>query len=65
MRLKRRKTESAESLLARISKAEQEIEHAYHFDHVLVNKNLEESFATAQKLLDEYISEDVNNKRSD
>ncbi|NNM16074.1 MAG: guanylate kinase [Bacteroidia bacterium] len=64
-RLQRRKTESAESLLTRISKAEQEIEHAFHFDHVLVNKDLDKSFATAQELLDEYLNEDVNDNRSD
>ena len=56
-RLKVRKTESAESLLIRINKAEHEIEHAFHFDHVLVNKNLDDSFRTAQELLDNYINE--------
>ena len=56
-RLKKRKTESAESLLTRINKAKHEIEHAYHFDHVLVNKDLDESYKTAQDLLNNYINE--------
>ena len=60
--IKLRKTESAESLLARINKAELEIKNAHHFDHVLVNKDLDDSFRTAQELLDNYMNEKDNSE---
>ena len=64
-RLQSRKTESSESLLTRINKAEHEMEHAHHFDHVLINDELEESYRKAQDLLDDYISEKNNSNLID
>lgn len=50
-RLKRRDTESDESLAKRVAKAEEELTYAHLFDVVLVNDELEEAKRQAEKLV--------------
>lgn len=54
-RLRNRKTESEESLNARIQKSTQELDFAPLFDTVLVNDVLETAFEDAQKLVDDFV----------
>lgn len=53
-RLRKRSTESAESLSRRIFKAKFELEFQDKFDAVIVNENLEQSYLEAQRLYDEF-----------
>jgi guanylate kinase len=53
-RLKNRETESADSLSARLFKAQFEMGFADKFDVVLVNEDLNKSLAEAQRLYDEF-----------
>lgn len=55
MRLRQRKTETTESVARRISKAKQEILTAYQFDKILVNDNLENACAEAEKFVSEFL----------
>jgi guanylate kinase len=55
-RLHARATESPETLMARVKKAEHEITYAYRFDHVIVNDNLEKALAEAQKLVNDFLN---------
>lgn len=56
-RLRARGTDSEEAIKTRIAKAAIELEDAKEFDKVLVNDRLEDSFAKAEKLLEEFIRE--------
>jgi guanylate kinase len=53
-RLNDRGTESQESLSRRLFKAEFEMSFQDKFDVVLLNENLQQSLAEAQKLYDEF-----------
>jgi guanylate kinase len=55
-RLRERNTDSDESISARLFKVKFEMSFEDKFDTVLVNDNLEESFAKAQKLVDDFIN---------
>lgn len=55
-RLTDRGTESAESLSRRLYKAEFEMSFENKFDITLLNKNLEESFEEAEKLVDVFLN---------
>ena len=54
-RLRARGTDSEEAIQMRISKAAIELEDAPLFDVVLVNDKLEDSFAKADKLVEDFI----------
>lgn len=54
-RLKKRKTESAESLKKRIDKAEEELAIAPQFDYQLLNDQLEEAFANADRVVQYFL----------
>ena len=54
-RLKKRETETPESIARRIAKAPQEMEKAKDFDKIIVNENLETAFAEAEKLTKEFL----------
>ena len=54
-RLRNRKTESEESLNARIQKSTKELDFAPSFDTILVNDALEDAFSDAQKLVDDFV----------
>lgn len=56
-RLRKRKTESEESMALRISKMASEAALAKKFDVVLTNEHLPTSLAKAQALLDQFLSE--------
>jgi guanylate kinase len=55
-RLFGRGTETDESLQARINKAGYEISFKHHFDHIIVNDNLENACAEAEKLILEFLA---------
>lgn len=54
-RLRKRSTETEESLLARLSKAEHEMTYSKHFDKILINDNLDDACAEACKWVKEFI----------
>src|SRR5690606_13728922 len=54
-RLRKRSTETEESLLARLSKAEHEMTYSKHFDKFLINDNLDDACAEACKWVKEFI----------
>lgn len=54
-RLRKRSTETEETLLARLSKAEHEMTFSKHFDKVLINDNLDEACAEACNMVREFI----------
>lgn len=55
-RLFGRGTETDESLQARINKAGYEISFKHHFDHIIVNENLEKACAEAEKLILQFLA---------
>ena len=55
-RLRARDTESGESLSQRLSRAEFEMGFEDKFDVTLVNENLEDSFANAEKLVEDFLN---------
>ncbi len=54
-RLQSRGTETPESLQARVNKAAYEISFKQHFDHIIVNDNLENACRQATDLVNEFI----------
>lgn len=54
-RLKGRKTEAASELQKRLQKVQQEMEFESEFDIVIINKDLEESLANAEKITTDFI----------
>ena len=54
-RLQSRGTETAESLQARVNKAAYEISFKQHFDHVIVNDNLEKACRQAIELVNAFL----------
>ena len=55
LRLKQRQTETPENIAKRISKAKQEILVADQFDKIIVNENLDQACAEAEKLVFEFL----------
>ncbi|MFT3932017.1 MAG: guanylate kinase [Chitinophagaceae bacterium] len=55
-RLESRGTETAESLEARVNKASYEISFKQHFNHIIVNDNLEKACAQAVQLVNQFLS---------
>lgn len=55
-RLESRGTETAESLQARVNKASYEISFKHHFDHIIVNDDLDRACKEAEKLILDFIS---------
>ena len=56
-RLRERKTDSEESISARLFKVKFEMSFENQFDTTLVNDNLEDSLKKAQKLMDNFLKE--------
>jgi guanylate kinase len=54
-RLRKRGTETEESLKERISKATEELSFANHFDHIIVNDNLDLACEQTQQLITSFI----------
>ncbi|HEY6160951.1 MAG TPA: guanylate kinase [Bacteroidia bacterium] len=54
-RLKKRDTETPESISRRMAKAQQEIDTAPQFDKIVLNENLETAFADAEKVVREFL----------
>lgn len=54
-RLESRGTETVESLQARVNKASYEISFKQHFNHVIVNDNLERACAQATQLVSDFL----------
>jgi len=57
-RLIKRGTDSAEAIERRVAKAADEMTYAPQFDYVLVNDDLETAFKEAEKIVDEFLSEE-------
>jgi guanylate kinase len=53
-RLESRGTETAESLAARVNKASYELSFKDHFDHTVVNSDLQAACAETEKLINAY-----------
>ncbi|TYA74373.1 guanylate kinase [Seonamhaeicola marinus] len=56
IRLKKRKTESAEKISMRVAKASAELATAPLFDEIVVNDNLESAFKDAEALVSKFIN---------
>lgn len=56
-RLKKRETETQESIARRMGKAQKELDTANQFDKVLLNDNLENAFIEAEKLFSDFTSD--------
>ncbi len=54
-RLQNRSTETEEIIRIRIEKAEHELSFANQFDAIITNDNLENAFAEAEKILNEFL----------
>ena len=55
-RLLSRRTESEESLNARVSKASYELSFCHSFNHIIVNSNLERACAEAEEIVSAFIN---------
>jgi len=55
-RLASRGTETEESLQTRVNKAEYEMSFSHHFNHIIVNDDLQEACEEAEKLVAEFLS---------
>ena len=53
-RLNSRGTDSAEAIEKRVAKAQEELGYANQFDKIIVNDNLDEALAEAEKLVEEF-----------
>ncbi len=55
-RLRARATDDEASLQLRLGKAMFEMEHATHFDHILINDSLEKALAEAEKIVTDFMA---------
>ena len=55
-RLRARATDDEASLQLRLGKAMFEMEHATHFDHILINDSLEKALAEAEKIVTDFLA---------
>ncbi|MBL7923769.1 MAG: guanylate kinase [Bacteroidia bacterium] len=58
-RLVARATESEESLFRRLDKAEKEMKYAFRFNHVIVNRVLEDARREAELMVRNFLSEEI------
>jgi guanylate kinase len=58
-RLRARGTESEEDIKMRMERAERELAEAIHFDHVIINDNLDDAKAEIQALVETFLSNEV------
>jgi guanylate kinase len=63
-RLVARATESEESLIKRLGKAESELKYAYKFNTVIVNTVLNDAFNEAEKLVREFLEDEIPDPES-
>jgi len=56
-RLHTRNSETAESYMARIDKAEMELTYAFHFDKNVINDTLEHALEEAERIVNEFLVE--------
>lgn len=54
-RLKKRETETPESIVRRLAKAPEEMKSAKQFDKIIVNENLENAFVSAEKIVEKFL----------
>jgi guanylate kinase len=54
-RLKKRKTDSPESIQKRLRKTKMELVYARRFDHIIENDNLDTAIAEIEKLVDDFL----------
>lgn len=59
-RLQSRGTETEESLQTRVNKASYEISFKHHFDHIIVNDNLEKACKEAEDLIMRFVADQSN-----
>jgi guanylate kinase len=64
LRLRQRNTETPESLAKRVSKAKEEMLVAEQFDKIVINENLENACADAEKLVNAFLNKDPDPKGS-
>ncbi len=64
-RLVARATESEESLMKRLGKAEKEMTYAFRFSHVIVNKVLEEAKLEAEQLVRTFLQDEIPEPEDD
>jgi len=64
-RLVARATESEESLMKRLGKAEKEMTYAFRFSHVIVNKVLEEAKLEAEQLVRTFLQDEIPEPEED
>lgn len=55
-RLRKRGTETEESIIKRVSKANQELEFMPQFDKIVINDNLDKATADVKKLIEEFLN---------
>ncbi|MFM9056780.1 MAG: guanylate kinase [Bacteroidota bacterium] len=58
-RLVTRATETEESLMRRLGKAEKEMQYAFRFSHVIVNSDLDKAQAEAEQLVRQFLSDEI------
>lgn len=58
-RLVTRATETEDSLMRRIGKAEKEMQSAFRFSHVIVNSDLEKAQTEAEQLVRKFLSDEI------
>lgn len=58
-RLVTRATETEESLMRRLGKAEKEMQYAFRFSHVIVNSDLEQAQSYAEQLVRQFLSDEI------
>ena len=56
-RLKTRNSETPASYKARIAKSEHELTYAFRFDKVIINDQLENALAEAEKITEEFLEQ--------
>jgi guanylate kinase len=55
-RLKKRETETPESIARRMAKAKKEMDYAVQFDAIVLNDDIQEAFAQSEKMVRDFLS---------
>lgn len=58
-RLVTRATESEESLMKRLGKAEKEMQYAFRFSHIIVNSVLQDAIREAELMVKDFLNDDI------
>lgn len=58
-RLVARATESEDSLMKRVSKAEKELQYAFRFNHVIVNADLDQARKEAEEKVNAFLTDEI------